>query len=134
MTRDGKGPYYLAFYGSLMRGQGAQEAIGVAAMLEFVGACLIEGALYDLGEYPALVPAAGSIVHGELFRVIDPAALSILDRYEDWRADDPRGSLFVRRAVLLVSPGVLADVYFYNQPVGGNQVPHGDWKRFVAER
>jgi gamma-glutamylcyclotransferase (GGCT)/AIG2-like uncharacterized protein YtfP len=122
---------YVAFYGSLMRGHGAQEHLSIGEKLAYVGPCLIGGALYDLGCYPGVCTEStdGRVV-GELFRIVDPGALAVLDEYEDFRPHEPEQSLFERRLVRLVEPGVDAWVYFYrHSPPVSARIPHGDWAR-----
>ncbi len=46
----------LALYGSLMRGLGGMERAGVRSGIRYVGPCIIEGILFDLGSYPGILP------------------------------------------------------------------------------
>ena len=74
-------PDLVFFYGTLMSGQVNHSVLRPA---EFLGrAATAPGyALYDLGEYPALVAAAeGAVVHGELYLVSAPV-LACLDEFE----------------------------------------------------
>lgn len=124
----------IAFYGSLMRGQGAQEYLGITEMLAFQEPCEIAGVLYDLGDYPGLVHGAG-IVHGEIFRILDPVALARLDDYEDYHPNDEPHSPFVRRWMKLARPEIECWVYFYNRDVGEHpQVTSGNWPQYRRER
>lgn len=64
-------PDYVAVYGSLMRGFGLSDAPeGLEELLIDRGSCVISGKLYDLGDYPGLVPGDGN-VNGELYEVRD---------------------------------------------------------------
>lgn len=124
----------LATYGTLMRSFGGCERLGIADRVSFVAACRFEGRLYDLGRFPGAVPGDG-IVHGELFRLHDPAVWSVLDRYEGYDADRETESLFVRRQTDLLAPSnQTAWVYWYNgDPTGHPRVPSGDWRAYVQD-
>jgi len=110
-----------------MRVHGAQELAGTTDLLRLVGACRIPGELYDLGEYPGLTPGEGTVT-GELYEVIDPQGLRLLDEYEAYYEHDAVRSLFVRRQVRLIEPELECWVYLYNQPVDGkSRIPAGNW-------
>lgn len=123
------GPELLAVYGSLRTGLASPHLTPVIDNgLRPVGPCTLEGQLYDLGEYPGLVAGDQAVV-GELFEVLDPRTLVLLDGYERYDPADLSGSLFVRLLVRLRHPEATdAWVYLYNQPlVGAALVPGGDW-------
>src|SRR5262245_46087756 len=110
--------------------------------LERIGSGWIRAALYDLGPYPAALPApAGTshtpsgtrsealetqgyarenTVYGEVYRMLDPqSALRVLDEFEGYDGSRPDSSLFVRAqaTVELVGGGTVdAWVYFYGRP------------------
>jgi len=105
----------------------------ITPKLQFTGRGSIRAALFDLGIYPAAIPAHdGSKVWGEIYETVDAASvLAALDEIEGYRAAEPDRSLYTR---------VLADVtleggrvqqawtYFYNAPLGGAQrIPSGDY-------
>jgi gamma-glutamylcyclotransferase (GGCT)/AIG2-like uncharacterized protein YtfP len=121
-------PVLVAFYGTL-RDERLRRRLGVLAMLEPRGPCRIPGQLYDLGPYPALVTDFGGVALGELFAVLDPGALTILDAYEGVVHADPEGSEYVRRTLPLIEPRVPAWVYIYQGPLKGSYITSGDWLR-----
>jgi gamma-glutamylcyclotransferase (GGCT)/AIG2-like uncharacterized protein YtfP len=123
----------LATYGTLLRVFGRHTQLGVADRLTFVTRCRWSGRLYDLGPYPGAVPGDETI-HGELFRLRDSTAWSLLDRYEGFDPDHEEASLFVRRSVSLTVPADrIAQVYWYNGPLSGHkQVSSGDWAAYVG--
>jgi gamma-glutamylcyclotransferase (GGCT)/AIG2-like uncharacterized protein YtfP len=119
---------FIAFYGSLMRGFGTQAHLQIEDKLELVGACQIFGALYDLGEFPALATGATNRVRGELYRIKDAGVVAQLDAYEEFNPGNLDGSLFVRRRVRLAEPDVDCWVYFYNHPPPEDRlIPGGSW-------
>lgn len=115
-----------------MRSFGRHDGLGVADRLTFVNSCCWRGRLYDLGRFPGAVPGEGT-VHGDLFRLSDPAVWSVLDRYEGYEPDREEASLFVRRQVDLQAPADwTAWVYWYNgDPMDHPRVPSGDWAAYV---
>ena len=127
-------PEYVAFYGSLRSGHGFQEQLTEAHQLRYVGACQIPGELFDLGEFPGLVPG-GSVVHGELYRVLDPAVFIKLDEYEVFDLAAVETSLFVRRVTRLAHPPVDCWVYFYNLEIlGQTKIKSGNWTEYQLRR
>jgi gamma-glutamylcyclotransferase (GGCT)/AIG2-like uncharacterized protein YtfP len=126
---------WIVLYGSLMRGIGALEALGLEGKLRFAGPCRCPGTLFDLGDYPGLRPGH-DVVIGELHAVLEPAAFEILDDFEDYAPDAPRTSLYLRERVTLEAPrGVVAWVYVYNRiPDATRRIPSGDWRAHLAAR
>lgn len=125
----------VALYGSLMRGLGAAKRLGLEDRMRFVGPCVLEGALYDLGDWPGLRPGSGRVV-GEIHALLEPAVLATLDAFEDYVPEAPQRSLYLRERVTLVEPaGTRVWTYVYNRaPDGAARIPHGDWRRWRAER
>lgn len=105
----------IAFYGSLMRR--AENRLAEAGVrpgdLEPLGDCLVPGELYHLGSYPGLVAGDGA-VPGELYKIVNPVAIPLLDDFEGVSED-----LYHRKAVELVSPEVVAWIYYYSRSVAG---------------
>ncbi len=105
----------------------------VNAKLRYAGRGTINAALFDLGIYPAAVPADDqSLVWGEVYETDDaPAVLSALDEIEGYRPNQPDRSLYTRvlRAVTLEDGRAReAWVYFYNAPLGQAQrILSGDY-------
>jgi gamma-glutamylcyclotransferase (GGCT)/AIG2-like uncharacterized protein YtfP len=128
------GAELLAVYGSLLRGLGHQERLGVAAGLELVGPCVLAGTLYELGWYPGVWPGGPGRVAGELYRVPDPGVFTVLDRYEGADPHDPDAE-YRRVRARLVTPEVEAWVYVLaREPEGAPVVEGGDWRRHVGRR
>ncbi len=123
-------PILLFIYGTLHPDRAPRGIARVARRLKPVGRATIPGRLLDLGEYPGLIlpdsarpgdSAASDVeaVPGEVFEVPDLATLAALDRYEDFRPDDPETSLFLRvEADVTLSDGspLRCWVYVYNHP------------------
>ena len=105
----------------------------ITPKLTYTGRGSIRAALFDLGMYPAAVPAEDeSKVWGEVYEISDPASvLSALDEIEGYRPSDPDQSLYTR----VVTDVTLEDgrvqqawAYFWNAPLGGAQrIESGDY-------
>jgi gamma-glutamylcyclotransferase (GGCT)/AIG2-like uncharacterized protein YtfP len=127
------------FYGTLMAGFDRRRRAGIDDKLRYVGRGAVHGALFDLGLYPALVPAGEGRVWGEVYEMADPATvLAALDDIEGYRSDDPDRSLYTRAqtdATLPDGTHAKAWAYFYNAPLGQAQrIPSGDYLEHVKVR
>jgi gamma-glutamylcyclotransferase (GGCT)/AIG2-like uncharacterized protein YtfP len=123
---------YVFFYGTLMTPFNRPGRQRVEADLSYVGRGSISAALFDLGIYPAAVPATEGRVWGEVYEMRSPpAVLRQLDEIEGYRATEPDASLYNRmRAPVSLDNGNSLDawVYFYNAPLGGAQrIESGDY-------
>jgi len=110
----------LVVYGLLRRGAPMNDLLGGA---RFLGELDLEGyRLYDLGEFPGVVPGAGS-VRAELWELASPAVLAVLDEAERVHEDPP-----LYRRELVDAQGAPAWLYVYAQPVAESaRIASGDW-------
>jgi len=120
------------FYGTLMSGFKRAGREQVNARLNPVGGGSIRAALFDLGIYPAAIPASDSHVLGEVHRMIDSdAVLRELDQIEGYRPDEPDTRLYRRvETEVTFDDGSVATawVYFYNAPLGrALRIESGDY-------
>jgi gamma-glutamylcyclotransferase (GGCT)/AIG2-like uncharacterized protein YtfP len=127
------------FYGTLMAGFDRRRRAEIDDRLTYVGRGSIKAALFDLGIYPAAVPATEGRVWGEVYEVrVAPAVLSALDEIEGYTAEDPDRSLYVRTRVSVTLPDGAessAWVYFYNAPLGQAQrIRSGDYFEHIKGR
>jgi gamma-glutamylcyclotransferase (GGCT)/AIG2-like uncharacterized protein YtfP len=127
------------FYGTLMAGFDRRRRAEIDDRLTYLGRGSISAALFDVGIYPAAVPAPDGQVWGEVYDVKDPAiVLAALDEIEGYTPEDPDRSLYVRTAVSVRLPdGSTTDawVYFYNAPLGRAQrIPSGDYFEHIKVR
>ena len=120
------------FYGTLMTPFNRAGRRRVDQHLVYTGRGTIAGALFDLGIYPAAVPATDTRVWGEVFKMTHPAiVLQALDELEGCRADVPESSLYMRT----LTPVTLEDgrtveawAYYYNAPLGrAERIQSGDY-------
>jgi gamma-glutamylcyclotransferase (GGCT)/AIG2-like uncharacterized protein YtfP len=120
------------FYGTLMSGFKRPGRAGLDQSLKPLGRGSIRAALFDLGIYPAAIPAEDARVWGEVHRMLDAGVvLSTLDEIEGYTAALPDTSLYTRSetAVAFEDGGtVSAWAYFYNAPLGrAERIASGDY-------
>ena len=127
------------FYGTLMRGFERPGRAGVDDKLSLLGRGWISAALFDLGLYPAAIPASDSRVWGEVHQMREPAGvLTALDEIEGYSSSEPVTSLYTREE----TPVTLADgtvvyawVYLYNAPLGrADRIDSGDYLAHLKVR
>jgi gamma-glutamylcyclotransferase (GGCT)/AIG2-like uncharacterized protein YtfP len=119
-------------YGTLMAGFDRRRRAGIDTRMRFVGRGWIPAALYDLGLFPAAVPAPDRRAAGELYEVVDdPSVLAKLDEIEGYRPNEPDTSLYTRALTAVTLEDGSQDtawVYFYNAPLGqGQLIESGDY-------
>jgi gamma-glutamylcyclotransferase (GGCT)/AIG2-like uncharacterized protein YtfP len=123
------------FYGTLMSGFKRPGRQRLDARLTPVGRGSIHAALFDIGLYPAAIPASDASVQGELHRMSDESVLRELDDIEGFRPEQPDLSLYTR----LETPVTLTDgrvetawTYFYNAPLGNApRIESGDYLDYL---
>jgi gamma-glutamylcyclotransferase (GGCT)/AIG2-like uncharacterized protein YtfP len=124
---------HVFFYGTLMSPFNRPGRQRITPKLHFAGRGTINAALFDLGIYPAAVPAEDqSVVWGEVYETEDTASvLAALDEIEGYRPSEPDRSLYTRLlADVTLEDGRAAKAwaYFYNAPLGRAQrIESGDY-------
>jgi gamma-glutamylcyclotransferase (GGCT)/AIG2-like uncharacterized protein YtfP len=119
-------------YGTLMGGFDRRRRAGIDTRMRLVGRGSIEAALYDLGIFPAAIPAPDGRVCGEVYEMEDdPSVMAKLDEIEGYRAAEPDASLYTReKALVRFDDGRTesAWVYYYNAPLGrAERIESGDY-------
>ena len=132
-------PDLAFFYGTLMTPFNRAGRLRVTQHLVYAGRGSIGAALFDLGLYPAAVPASDGRVWGELYEVRNPAmVLEALDELEGYRAGEPESSLYTRAVTpVTLDDGRVVDAwaYFYNAPLGRAQrIESGDYLEHLKGR
>ena len=130
---------FVFFYGTLMAGFDRRRRAGIDTKLTYRGRGSIRAALFDLGIYPAAVPAPEGVVWGEVYEMSEPeAVIPALDDIEGYRPDDPDKSLYSRATAEVRMPDGTVEqawVYFYNAPLGrAPRIPSGDYLEHVKVR
>ena len=130
----------MFFYGTLMAPFNRPGRQRVTSKLTFKGRGSIRAALFDLGIYPAAIPADdNSLVWGEVYETSDlQAVLAVLDEIEGYRPSEPDRSLYTRvLADVTLESGAVekAWAYFYNAPLGQAQrIKSGDYLEHLSAR
>lgn len=119
--------HLLFVYGTLRRG-GVNAITKLYPDAEFVGDASVDGMLYDMGGYPALVLAGdGARILGEVYR-IDETTLASLDEFE---AD----AEYDRERIEVDLNGDLVSCWIYRpEPqmcAGKRAVAGGDWIEYA---
>ena len=132
-------PELVFFYGTLMTPFDRPGRRRIEQYLTYAGRGTIVGALFDLGIYPAAIPAQDGRVWGEVYRISNsPAVLQSLDEIEGFRSNEPESSLYTRvLAPVSFEDGSVADAwtYFYNAPLGRAQrIDSGDYLDYLKGR
>ena len=127
------------FYGTLMTPFNRTGRLRIDQHLAFRGRGSIAAALFDLGIYPAAVPAEDSRVRGEVYELTEPiAALRALDELEGYRPGEPESSLYTRmRTLVSMDDGSTSEAwaYFYNAPLGrAERIESGDYLEHLRVR
>ena len=127
------------FYGTLMTPFNGMARLRIDQHLVPVGRGSMTAALFDLGIYPAAVPASDGRVWGEVYEATQPfLVLQALDELEGYRPGEPEASLYNRA----VTPVTLEDgrivrawAYFYNAPLGrAERIQSGDYLEHLKVR
>ena len=120
------------FYGTLMSGFRRQGRARLDHALKPVGRGWISAALFDLGIYPAAIPATDTRVWGEVHQMLDiDSVLATLDEIEGYSKAEPDASLYTRAEIPVTfedDRAAYAWVYFYNAPLGrAERIESGDY-------
>jgi gamma-glutamylcyclotransferase (GGCT)/AIG2-like uncharacterized protein YtfP len=124
------------FYGTLMSGFHRSGRARIESDLMPEGRGWIRAALFDLGIYPAAIPASDGRVWGEVHRMRDvDGVLKTLDEVEGVHPGQPDASLYTRVATSVIfEDGRLetAWAYFYNAPLGqAPRIESGDYLEYL---
>lgn len=116
---------YLFVYGTLKRSFNHPMHPHLLRHAQYVDVATLRGLMYRVAHYPGVIESdeAGRVVHGELYRVTDAAALfALLDDYEECSSAHPQPHEYERTTCLVsLSDGsqVPAWVYLYAREVSG---------------
>ncbi|MDQ7052104.1 MAG: gamma-glutamylcyclotransferase family protein [candidate division KSB1 bacterium] len=132
----------LFVYGTLMRGGANERFLASPDRAQFVEEARVRGKLYDIGEFPALVPAEDdepeSWVYGEIYALETPdILLKTLDVIEGVNEAYPERSLFKRICLTAYSDSGEKTVwaYVYNQPLHHfPRIPSGNYREYLKSR
>ena len=132
-------PELVFFYGTLMTPFRRTARLRIDDHLTLVGRGSIAAALFDVGIYPAAVPATEGQVWGEVYEASHPSVvLRVLDELEGSRPEEPETSLYNRKLTSVTLEAgrlVQAWTYFYNAPLGrAERIESGDYLQHLKVR
>src|SRR5206468_8453220 len=113
----------------------------ISRYFEFLSEARVSGELYDMGQYPAAIPAdSGATIIGELYQVrnLDEFewAMAQLDEYEGVTPDEDEPQLYCRDLVRVYFPdgsSTEAWIYWFNGDTTGRpRVGSGDILHYRA--
>lgn len=130
---------YLFTYGTLSKNAAPREIAPTFKKLKYVGKGIVNGKLYDLGNFPGIILSKSSRnkVYGHVFELPDdPSVLKDLDKYEEFSSSRRASSLFVRKQIpvkFMSGDPVKCWIYVYNKDVShSNLIPSGDYAQIAA--
>jgi gamma-glutamylcyclotransferase (GGCT)/AIG2-like uncharacterized protein YtfP len=136
------GVYHLFVYGSLRSGFQSPAYEYISRFFTLVGEAKVKGKLFDMGSYPAAVPASEDVfIAGELYIIKDesefPWAFAQLDDYEGVNVEPDEVQLYRRELseVLIGDEKVTAWMYWYNQDISGKpEIASGDVIEYIKSK
>ena len=133
-------PNYLFVYGTLRKGFGLPILKKIESDIQYLGNSEINGELYDIGKYPAALPAkkSSSKILGEVFVILRPRKVfKLLDSYEGFDRKDKKHSEYYQKKELLVLDSgekIYSLVYWYNLPIiDKNRITQSDYLIYLSK-
>jgi gamma-glutamylcyclotransferase (GGCT)/AIG2-like uncharacterized protein YtfP len=136
------GIYRLFVYGSLRSGFRSPVYEYISRFFHFLGEAKVKGKLYDLGSYPAGIPANDeSLIVGELYEVNEENefswAIGQLDDYEGVNVESDEVKLYRREIteIYINNEVTNAWIYWYNGDVRGKpMITSGDLMQYLEQK
>jgi gamma-glutamylcyclotransferase (GGCT)/AIG2-like uncharacterized protein YtfP len=134
--------FHLFVYGSLRSGFHSPAYEYISRYFALIGEAKVQGKLFDMGEYPAAVPAEEPVfVLGELYVTKNESefswAIGQLDDYEGVAEEQGEPQLYRRGLadVFIGDKTVPAWVYWYNADVSGRpRIESGDVVEYLSKK
>ena len=136
-------PQQLFVYGSLLSGFHHPAYAYISQYFTLLSAAGIKGYLYDMGNYPAAVPATeeGAFIQGELYEINNEDefswAMAQLDDYEGVNVEEGEVPLYRREKVTVYLPGSTTEawVYWFNGDITGRPfIESGSVLQYIADK
>jgi gamma-glutamylcyclotransferase (GGCT)/AIG2-like uncharacterized protein YtfP len=132
----------LFLYGTLLTGTADRNLNRrIRRLLRLARPATIQARLYAIKDYPGAIASGNKAdrVYGKVIEIDDPRLLRDLDKYEDYRTENPGCGEFIRCAIQARRLGsgrnVTCWVYLYNRTVTGRTyIVGGDYLRYVKSR
>ncbi|MDE3247203.1 MAG: gamma-glutamylcyclotransferase [Bacteroidota bacterium] len=132
----------LFVYGSLRSGFNHPAYAYISNHFELLGPAKVKGHLYDLGEYPAALPAEDDkYIIGELYQLKEEQefswAIGQIDDYEGVYPEPGEPALYRRDLATIYHAGgdTRAWIYWYNLPITGKPlIASGDVLEYLQQK
>ena len=135
------GVYKLFVYGSLRSGFKSHAFEYISRFFSFDGIGKVNGKLFDMGTYPAAVPAADAFIVGELYTIKNEPefswAIGQLDDYEGVSFEPDEIQLFKRELVDVFTEDAktMAWIFWYTGSVEGKPpIESGDLIQYLQQK
>lgn len=135
------GVYKLFVYGSLRSAFKSHAYEYISRFFSFEGDGKVKGKLFDLGPYPAGVPASDGFIVGELYSIRNEEefgwAMGQLDDYEGVSVEPDEIQLYRRELVdvFMENAATMAWIYWYNGSVEGTRmIESGDLIQYLQQK
>ena len=135
------GVYKLFVYGSLRSAFKSHAYEYISRFFSFEGDGKVKGKLFDLGPYPAGVPASDGFIVGELYSIRNEEefgwAMGQLDDYEGVSVEPDEIQLYRRELVdvFMENAATVAWIYWYNGSVeGARPIESGDLIQYLQQK
>ena len=134
--------YRLFVYGSLRSGFHSPVYEYISRFFNFTGNAKVKGKLFDMGTYPAGIPANDdNFIIGELYDIQDESefswAIGQLDDYEGVNVESDEVQLYRRELadVFIDDEVIPAWIYWYNGEVSERPaITSGDMMEYLQEK
>lgn len=134
--------YTLFVYGSLRSGFRSPAYEYISQFFNFIGEAKVKGKLFDMGSYPAAIPAnEETFIAGELYVIRDESefswAIGQLDDYEGVNVESDEVQLYRRELAeaIIADKNIIAWMYWYNGDVKGKpEIVSGDVLEYLKNK
>lgn len=101
----------------------------------YIGQGRVNGKLYEVDNYPALIESHNSQVYGELYQIVDREVLAKLDEYEECSPDFPKPHEYIRKILPIYLHEQIIEgwVYVYNWSLSElEEIESGDYLEYCS--
>ena len=126
---------YVIFYGTLMGDPLRRNQLKINDQIKLVGDISLLGSMYELPTCPGFIPKGERLYQAELYQILEPKILDILDSFEEYFPLDKNGSRFLREQIWVSEFNTYAWIYYLNPkylPQGSNLIEYISWDLFVT--
>ncbi len=125
---------HIIFYGTLISNTQRQKQLGIQNKIQLIGSTTISGSMYELPTCPGFISQGIKNYEAEIYKILDPEALTILDSFEEYFPDKEEKSRFLRRVLWIPEFKISAWIYYIKEsalPKNSLLVEDKTWDGFV---